>query len=139
MSSNNSRWELWAAIAVNASSTVTAARTVTSQSGKFNESRGATGISRIQTGIWLVRLRTGQTISGPDCYAVATPRATQGLATALTGGAVSGGVVMSVNHDSATTKRVTIMAVTHAVAASQAATIVRENVPFDLRIYRRIE
>ena len=139
MSYENSRWEMWGAIAVNASSGVTAARTVTSQSGKFNQSRGATGISQVQAGVWIVRLRNGQGVSGPDCYAAVTPRATQSFATALAGNVATGAVTMAANHDSQTAKRITIMVLRHHDAASSAVGMRRRDVPFDLRIYRRTE
>lgn len=132
MSSNNSRWELWGAITINASSTVTEARTVTSQTGKFNESRGATGISRVQTGVWIVRLRTAEGVSAPQCYALATPRHTQ--VASGTAALASGGITIAVNHDSAIAKRVTIMQVARE-ASGAAQNFV--NVPFDLALFRR--
>lgn len=140
MSGSNHRWELWAAITVNASSAVTAARAITSQTGQFNASLGATGISRVADGVWAVNLRAGQGVSGPDCYCIATPRATQ-YASADFGTHMSGGITMSVNHDSQTRKRVSIIALAREAsgAAASYAVPVRTNVPFDLCIFRRIE
>ena len=137
MSSNNSRWEQWAAISVNASSAVTEARTITSQTGKFNESRGATGISNVGDGVWIVRLRTGQLLSGGDCYAVCTPRHTQFTsATAL-----SGAVTCAVTHDSATAKRVTIIVSKRMASGAGTSYAIpnRQSIPFDLCLYRRTE
>lgn len=138
--SNNVRWRLWASISINASSTVTEARTITAQSGKFRASRSATGVSRVATGVWIVRLQPGEALSADQCIAVCTPRHTQ-ILSAAAAPAVSGAVTCAVTHDSQVAKRITIVATSR--AASGAGTSygipARQNVPFDLCLYRMVE
>lgn len=135
MSDRNSRWELWGSITVNASSAVTAARVVTSQTGKFMQSLGATGISRAGTGVWMVHLRPDQGVSGPDCYAQVTPRHTQVVSgTAIASGAIS----MACTHDTQFRKRITIVSVgRHAATLLSAPVVSFANVPFDFSLFRR--
>ena len=92
-------------------------------------------MSRAARGNWVVQLRAGQGVSGPDCYAQCTPRRTFTQAA----GALSGGYTCGVDHVSQFRKRVTIMQLARGAAASGAAVPNLQDIPFDLNLYRRTE